>query len=463
MNLKEISVIKGAVIFMAVLFVFYACRKESGNQQLKLAGISKEKILQWLDSQGDNSSVGDHSFIRSIQSTAQWDQATTVSVNNEKELVVVPFHSPLGNKELVLMKLPASNNIMMGYVSAIQFDGAQKNLTKAQVLANYFAERGNNFSGTLSAATVNNEFLFEYRMQNGRRLSGKSQMPVAIKKQNNGTISAINTGAPSCTDFYLVTYWSDGTTSYDYMYTSCTTIMDGCPIMQAFPSNGEIRTVLGNCNTYGGGTSGGATKDNSSSVKDIVDSLTNKCQKAVLQSLMAAGLGNAITGILKETFGVTDKLNVVFEDVPLTKDPTTPGYTNPQRKDEYLDIHIELNNTVLANSSKEYLAETMFHEIMHGYFDANNTFKGDDTTSRELAQHIEMSKSYLDKEVIALRELFPNLSLYDAQCLVIGGYGDIQKNRPNMMDAILEKYNLTGYEVQNTNNKYKNGKKGTKC
>lgn len=45
MNLKEISFFKTVVICVAVLFVFYACRKESGNQQLKLAGISKEKIL----------------------------------------------------------------------------------------------------------------------------------------------------------------------------------------------------------------------------------------------------------------------------------------------------------------------------------------------------------------------------------------------------------------------------------
>ena len=57
------------------------------------------------------------------------------------------------------MKLLASNNIMMGYVSATQFDGALKNLTKAKVPADYFAERGNNFSGTLSAAIVNENIL----------------------------------------------------------------------------------------------------------------------------------------------------------------------------------------------------------------------------------------------------------------------------------------------------------------
>lgn len=66
----------------------------------------------------------------------------------------------------------------------------------------------------------------------------------------------------------------------------------------------------------------------------------------------------------------------------------------------------------------------MFHEIIRGYLRSSTTIRG------ELNSHIEMANSYVNKEINALQEVFPNLSLHDASCLVIGGYADIQGNDP---------------------------------
>lgn len=122
-----------------------------------------------------------------------------------------------------------------------------------------------------------------------------------------------------------------------------------------------------------------------------------------------------------------------------------------------IKVRTSLNNTALANASKEYIAETIFHEIMHGYFDANGTILD------EFAQHVEMATAYLNKEVAALQEVFPGLNTHDAQCMVIGGYADIQTNNPALLNQILSQYGLTLNDVASTNNSFKNGSKGTKC
>ncbi len=453
MQKRKISFITAAFMLITAIGVFHACKKETAKGIISQAGLSEEKIIAWLSAQKHPTAGKDNSFIDGIQQKAAWNKASTATINNERQLLLVPLEA--GN-DLVLMVNSRNAQILLGFVAGTGFDGPQKNTSKAQLWADYFAEKKSNFSGSMRAASLQNEFLFEYHLQNGRQTSGKKVLPVELRNFSSGNITPVHTGAV-CTDFYLVTSWSDGSQTYEYMFSSCASSEWGCGLLQAFPGYGNVLLSSGGCNGGGGSVGGGGSKENNSSVKEIIDSLTNPCHKAVLQSLMASGLGNDITAILKNTFGVSEFINVNFLDVTTTRDPNASAETTYFQTTERTDVTTKLNSTLLVNASKEYIAETIFHEILHGFMDANSAIKGN------LAQHTEMAQSYIDKEVLALREIFPKLKQHDALCLVIGGYSDIQDNNPSLMSKILKAYKLSIDDVQFTNDNYRNGSSGTKC
>ncbi len=450
MQKRNVLFIAAAAMLAGLVLFLYACKKEAGNGILEKAGTSKENMIAWLSAQKEPGKS--NASIDEILKKASWSEASSAIINNERQLLLVPLEA---GSDLVLMVNSHHAQVLLGFVAGTNPDGSMKNTSKAQLWADYFAEKKSSFSGSMRAASLQNEFLFEYHLLNGRQTSGKKLLPVELHPFNSGNITPVTTGAV-CTDFYLVTSWSDGSETYDYMFTSCKSSEWGCGLLQAFPGYGNSLMSYGGCGG-GSGLGGGGSKENNSSVKEIIDSLTNPCHKAVLQSLMANGLGNDVTDILKKTFGVSDAINVYFSDDQHAKASDPSGKTEPHTSMDIININIWLNEQRLVNASKEYIGETIFHEIFHGYFDAKGTFQG------ELSQHIEMAKSYLDKEIVALQEVFPNLSLHDAQSLVLGGYGDIQANNPALFNQILSKYNLDLNDIVSTNDLYREGRKGTKC
>jgi hypothetical protein len=62
-----------------------------------------------------------------------------------------------------------------------------------------------------------------------------------------------------------------------------------------------------------------------------------------------------------------------------------------------------------------------------------------------------MKKTYLSK------------STHDAQCLVLGGFGALEQNKPDVFNAALAQYGLSASDVQSTNDSYSSGKSGTHC
>lgn len=97
------------------------------------------------------------------------------------------------------------------------------------------------------------------------------------------------------------------------------------------------------------------------------------------------------------------------------------------------------------------------HEVFHAYLYVNPSIRG------QLSQHLFMAQNYINSEVLALRNIYPNLSKSDAEKLVIAGYGQLQVSDPNASNQILNLYNYTANDVQTTNSNYKSGLKGTKC
>jgi hypothetical protein len=169
----------------------------------------------------------------------------------------------------------------------------------------------------------------------------------------------------------------------------------------------------------------------------------------VLTEVRSNVLENTVSKILKNTFGSTDKLNLDFGEANLQKG--VDGETNGGSvSGGYKNITITLNTTDLRNASKEYIAATIMHEVLHGYFRAVNENK--------LLDHNDMGLFYIDKMAAGIREIYPTISVNDANALAWGGvhesytWNELVRKDPSTADSIIE-----------INKKYRTGTSGIKC
>lgn len=201
---------------------------------------------------------------------------------------------------------------------------------------------------------------------------------------------------------------------------------------------------------------------------DILDNLESPCYSTALSNLKQVGLCNVISDILIGTFGSSDKININFTQSNSTVISfSTAAQTTGQRTPSGLiQIQVTLNDNVLKHASQEYVAETMFHEILHGYMDTENllgTPSAQRPTMSEAVQHISMAQTFVNGERAALQEIFGGLSDRDANAVILGGLISLNTNPNFDFSGLLNTYALTMQDVQNISSAYLAGSTGTKC
>jgi hypothetical protein len=99
----------------------------------------------------------------------------------------------------------------------------------------------------------------------------------------------------------------------------------------------------------------------------IKDSLTTPCAKALLAQ--APTLANDIATLLNNTFGTNDCFNITFVQESL-KDDTDGNtkYIYVSDTKDVIDIKITLNSKMLNTATNEYILATIYHEVLHAYF-----------------------------------------------------------------------------------------------
>lgn len=99
----------------------------------------------------------------------------------------------------------------------------------------------------------------------------------------------------------------------------------------------------------------------------IKDSLMNFCAKELLKQV--PNLDNDIAKILRETFDTNDCFNITFVQESL-KDDTDGNtkYIYVSDKKDVIDIQITLNSKMLNTATNEYILATIYHEVLHAYF-----------------------------------------------------------------------------------------------
>ncbi|PWS29783.1 hypothetical protein [Pedobacter paludis] len=194
------------------------------------------------------------------------------------------------------------------------------------------------------------------------------------------------------------------------------------------------------------------------SCADITEKIKNECLDGVWKSL-EGNLDGKITSILNSTFGTSDKINFKITDgnidngyarTQVIKDKLVDGIHN-------FDVKVTLNKNTLPSTSKEFIATTIVHEIMHAYFDFNKTHY-----TQQFEQHKDMAEGYIEQLKNAVKDIYPTIGNKEAYALVLNGFGDIFGNDLSYWNTLLSKYNLDNQQIINIRDAYKNHSSGTK-
>ncbi|MBV7531099.1 hypothetical protein [Chitinophaga sp. sic0106] len=273
--------------------------------------------------------------------------------------------------------------------------------------------------------------------------------PTARKAVNN----SLNTAAISCV---TITYWysvNDGPWQLNFTNTVC--LGGGGPADGGSGSGGpgewqELPPEEG---------AGGGLPDPSQSVEPppvviiaVKDGFKSPCFSSTLVQLTMTNLTNAIAQLLRAEYQYDRKIDLTFKDSTFSNgfhDGVTEPRVNESGDQKLLTLEVSLN-TAIANGSREYIAATIMHEILHGYFVIEYNRNNNPFSHGQMA-----GTEFFNKMIGALKELFPNLSTTDANALVWMGldetpeYSSFSLNEKNQIESIALNY--------------RTGLSGTKC
>ncbi|NWO29813.1 hypothetical protein [Capnocytophaga sp. oral taxon 903] len=105
----------------------------------------------------------------------------------------------------------------------------------------------------------------------------------------------------------------------------------------------------------------------------IKDSLTNPCAKALLAQ--APNLNNDIARLMRNTFGTSDKFNITVSNKYLIG---ATGSYNGQKNGDVINCNIFLDNNMLKTATQEYILVTLYHEVLHAFFDVERNRLGEE-------------------------------------------------------------------------------------
>ena len=191
--------------------------------------------------------------------------------------------------------------------------------------------------------------------------------------------------------------------------------------------------------------------DGKAETKDVTDNIDDTCIKATFDKITSLNMRNNISDILHNTFGGSKDFNIHFHDDPLgdvMKDGNTVPVIWPSGR---MDFDITLNSEVLPNSSREFTAATIYHEILHAYLRTTGLIGN-------LNHHNSMANDFATKLANALQNAFPGLDPLDAKGLAWGGldgsaaYDSIRVNHPSEL-----------LDLQSRNAQHRVNSKGTPC
>lgn len=257
------KVIMKALVLCA-LVLFSACNKNEKQITSKAAeeAISeqgKDDIIAYLKSKRDKTDKLGVSGIDTVISKINWSNFRKVVNRDQLELTVFELNST-GSPRLFLLLYAKQG--AGGYVDAqlslVKADGSGSN--EIDFVCNYFLQKTEKCSGTISFLRISREFIYEKTFQNGELLKTKS---LEARPKNEISKNALLPEEQTCYAIILITYWNDGSITYDIIGEYCVSNSINCQqrtTLSLMFDNNTLQTAA-RCGT-GGGSSGGNNNNN---------------------------------------------------------------------------------------------------------------------------------------------------------------------------------------------------------
>ncbi|MBL7733757.1 MAG: hypothetical protein JNM88_21480 [Chitinophagaceae bacterium] len=380
----RLSVLLSAVVCLLV----FSCTKKDEIKTTHLTNSRVAEIRLWLSEKASKiRTTEEKNRFADLNRHLQYEKLKTEELKNGEKMILVPVDT------LYTSGLISQNNAALVLLLFETKSGAIKkgNLVHYQspTVNHYSRIPVNSFQNlyrslpmpdcSVKFYTLTERFLYDFTYQNG------TLQQFDVLKSHKKAIPTED----GCIDWYLQTYENGILVSEVYVFSTCGSyVEDGS-------GGSQVYTGVG--------------------IQTITDQLTNPCLKSVLNQATASNMNNQVNVMLQTVFGSTEDANITIKEVtnlPADTDAShtasgTPGNT-------YFNSVINLNVNILPSTSQEYIAATIYHEIVHSYLTYNGTYG-------ELTQHQAMAESYVDHMASSLMQLFPNMELYTATALAWQG------------------------------------------
>ena len=196
----------------------------------------------------------------------------------------------------------------------------------------------------------------------------------------------------------------------------------------------------------------------------IKDSLTNPCAKALLAQ--APNLNNDIARLMRNTFGTSDKFNITVSNKYLIG---ATGSYNGQKNGDVINCDIFLDDKMLKTATQEYILVTLYHEVLHAFFDVERNRLGEEEFKQK---YLSVRETYLpigngeqERRYLLMNDHSKFNSFIETLAQSILSFNrsfPLEKARALAKEGIVEKYMLSSTE-ENFINEQKGGNGGSKC
>jgi hypothetical protein len=445
-------------LFLALIsIILFACRKESQFESI----ITSEKINQQEITSVKN-------YLRTLATQSSENALILKSVEDAMVLNkgTIEFDS-FGNKSIVIPLNPSlvtnvkSENSLFKYLvlsitkqgeivasEIIEISEPVNGKLSNSIIPILYKNNVSEFSGRVFFSTVSMKFYAEKTFKDGKESESKF---VRKKIKNNAQIKTnssekIKNNLSNCIDWYWETYIDGVLVDEVYAFTTCSP-NDACQAYAIVQENTTIKSMCG-----GGSSSSSAV---ASEFREIEDILIFPCFKNTWNLVKSSNLNSNLTKIIFDVFGGSAKFNITIVEkgnvYNSNGDEVIANTTRPAPNGQGgFDFTISLSTSQMENSSKEFIAATIYHELLHAYL---RTEQG--LTSQSL-QHNVMAEKYVSSLASTLQILFPSLSSNHASNLAWGG-----------LTAFFPYQSFAGTVTQNLinldNAYFQSGTYGTKC
>lgn len=409
--------------FFFILLLF-SCNKIQDNN-LKIQIVNNENIEfvnKWVKDIKKNTS-STTPFTDSLLNTIVIDKIETYNLNSIGELIYIPS-SYLKNSGVVIFKNNFTGEVVHSLiVEVIDYNNSIQISNIRDLIVNFYEHKlPYSFNGKINGFSLENKFLWEFGIVKGkikyeRRIQKNYNNVNSGNIKSNSLVNSTSTKSNNCIAYYSVTYWSDGTTDWELINVECDS---PCEITRSLNPSTEskITKFCFTGVTIGGGGGPSITNDK------ITTKFINPCIAEVWNKIQNKDLGlkGEIDKILYNTFGLSTKYNLVVKDEEGLNNNGIPvaGTTLPpvRNSDGSISITCIINATTVA--SQEYIAATIYHEVIHAYL---NTVNPDLINNK--SSHTEMYNNYMKSLESTLIKTFSNTDPSVLHVLALDGIVNI--------------------------------------